>query len=87
MIEVMELFGKEYEIASRKDGYTKFKNSPIFIYKGTVYTPRSEVPLSFAQTGVVRRIKMTREIIHEEETKEEGVITNNELVEMFKGQN
>lgn len=81
-VEFIELFGKEYEIESNKNGYIKLKSSPIFIKQGIVYTPRGEVVLSLAQTDKIRK-KMVK-INEEEDTRSEEQKTNETIIDMFK---
>lgn len=81
-VEFIELFGKEYEIESNKNGYIKLVGSPIFIKQGIVYTPRGEVALSLAQTDKIRK-KMVK-INEEEDTRSEEQKTNETIVDMFK---
>lgn len=81
-VEFIELFGKEYEIESNKNGYIKLKSSPIFVKQGIVYTPRGEVALSLAQTDKIRK-KMVR-IPEDEDTRSEEQKTNEAIIDMFK---
>lgn len=81
-IETIELFGKEYEIESNKNGYIKLKNSETFIRSGVVYTPRGQTPLSLAQTDKIRK-KMVR--INEEADERSPEQKQNEaIIDMFK---
>lgn len=81
-VETIELFGKEYEIESNKNGYIKLVGSPIFVKQGIVYTPRGEVALSLAQTDKIRK-KMVR-INEEEDTRSEEQKTNETIIDLFK---
>ena len=81
-IETIELFGKEYEIESNKNGYIKLKNSNMFIRSGIIYTPRGQTPLSLAQTDKIRK-KMVR-INEEADDRSPEQKQNEAIVDMFK---
>lgn len=81
-VEIIELFGKEYEIESNKNGYIKLKSSPMFIKSGIVYTPRGSTPLSLAQTDKIRR-KMVK-ILEEGDDRSPEQKLNESIVDMFK---
>lgn len=80
-VQTIELFGKEYEIASNKNGYIKLKGSPIFIRSGIVYTQRGQTPLSLAQTDKIR-VRKVRYIDNSDKTPEQ--LENESIIEMFK---